>query len=230
MKNELLQLKENEVVTTSLMVAEKFNKKHWTIVRDIDNLISSLEGINKNVDTPLFTKGTHINEQNGQAYPMYYINRDGFALLVMGFNNTRVVLEWKLKYIEAFNEMEKRLKNPALTDNRLEIARLILSAPESKLSAILELYPEYFSHHNKGSLEYISDVNTSYTKWIEDYGITADWISHFPTLDVFNNYVRYCVERNLLNMGKKHFYKTLETDFNFTRRQGSNGYRYFIRG
>ena len=228
MENEILQVKENEAVTTSLLVAEKFNKKHTDVLRKIDSLITEITKTQNCVLVDMFKKSEYCRA-DGRAYPMYYINRDGFTLLGMGFTG-KEALEWKLKYIEAFNEMEKRLKNPTLTDNRLEIARLILSAPESKLSAILELYPEYFSHHNRGSLEYMSDINTSYTKWIEDYGITADWISHFPTLEVFNNYVRYCVERNLLSMGKKYFYKTLENDFSFTRRQGSDGYRYFIRG
>lgn len=36
---------------------------------------------------------------------MYYMNRDGFSLLVMGFTGKKA-LEWKLKYIEAFNQME----------------------------------------------------------------------------------------------------------------------------
>lgn len=41
------------------------------------------------------------------------MNRDGFALLVMGFTG-KAALEWKLKYINAFNEMQKQLSNPQL--------------------------------------------------------------------------------------------------------------------
>lgn len=37
------------------------------------------------------------------------MNRDGFSLLVMGFTGAKA-LEWKLKYIEAFNAMERELK------------------------------------------------------------------------------------------------------------------------
>ena len=36
---------------------------------------------------------------------MYYINRDGFVFLVMGFTGKKAN-EWKWKYIEAFNQME----------------------------------------------------------------------------------------------------------------------------
>ena len=41
-------------------------------------------------------------ENRGKQYPMYLMNRDGFSLLVMGFTG-KAALEWKLKYIQAFN-------------------------------------------------------------------------------------------------------------------------------
>lgn len=37
------------------------------------------------------------------------MNRDGFSLLAMGFTGKKA-LEWKLKYMNAFNEMERLLK------------------------------------------------------------------------------------------------------------------------
>lgn len=40
---------------------------------------------------------------------MYLMNRDGFSLLVMGFTGKNV-LEWKLQYIRAFNQMEKLIQ------------------------------------------------------------------------------------------------------------------------
>ena len=227
MINELIQVKGNETVTTSLIVAESFNKRHDTILRSIDRLIKEI-GLHNFAETPLFEKTHYINEQNKQTYPMYYINRDGFSLLVMGFTG-KEALEWKLKYIEAFNKMEERLSSPTLQDNRLEIARLIVKAPDSKLQTLRELYPEYFNNTPEiGSLEYISDLNTSYLKWKEDADITREWISNFPTVDIFNHYVRYCVENMFINMGKKVFYKYLESDFNLTRKQKADGYRYFL--
>ena len=224
---QLIQVRENETVTTSLLVAEKFGKNHKDILRKIGDLISQIEDGAILRSPLLYRKSEYITEQNKKA-TMYYMNRDGFTLLAMGFTGSEA-LKWKLKYIEAFNTMEKKLHSPNLVDNRLEIARLIIQAPESRLNSIRDLYPEYFSRiAEKGSLEYMSDINTSYQKWIEDRGITSDWITDFPTVDIFNNYVRYCIENRLVNMGKKLFYHTLETDFNFIRRQKSNGSRYFI--
>ena len=56
----------------------------------------------------MFQKTTY-KEFYGRNQPMYYMNRDGFSLLAMGFTGKKA-LEWKLKYIMAFNEMEKQLK------------------------------------------------------------------------------------------------------------------------
>ena len=49
--------------------------------------------------------------ERGRKYKEYLLTKDGFSLLVMGFTGSRA-LEWKLKYIEAFNKMEQAIKNP----------------------------------------------------------------------------------------------------------------------
>ena len=46
---------------------------------------------------------------NGQSYRKFYMNRDGFSLLAMGFTG-REALEWKLQYIRAFNQMENFIR------------------------------------------------------------------------------------------------------------------------
>ena len=101
--NELVQLKNDEAVCSSLDVAKKFNKRH-------DNVLNGIRGLLKNEDThKMFKLSNYVEEQNGQSYPMYLMNRDGFSLLVMGFTG-KAALEWKLKYIEAFNKMEKIIR------------------------------------------------------------------------------------------------------------------------
>ncbi|MBT9670426.1 phage regulatory protein [Secundilactobacillus kimchicus] len=96
-------LKDKQAVTSSLQVAETFGKEHKNILRDIGGLL-------KNEPTQqMFAKDTYVNNQNGQKYPMYYMNRDGFTLLAMGFTGKKA-LDFKLKYIEAFNVMETTLK------------------------------------------------------------------------------------------------------------------------
>lgn len=102
--NEIVYLKNDQALTDSLIVAEMFGKEHSKVMRAIENLE---EGLPKNGDTPkLFFKTWYKHPQNGEHYAKYLMNRDGYSLLVMGFTGKKA-LEWKLKYIEAFNAMEK---------------------------------------------------------------------------------------------------------------------------
>lgn len=109
--NELVYLKNDEAVCDSLQVAEKFHKRHDKLLHEIERMYSDLigKGCAQNGGDPLFIKTTYIHPQNGQRYPKYIMNRDGFALLVMGFTG-KDALEWKLKYIKAFNQMEAFIK------------------------------------------------------------------------------------------------------------------------
>ena len=69
----------------------------------------------------------------------------------------------------------------------------------------------------KSKLLLISELNTSYLKWKEDYNITKEWIGDFPTIEIYYNYVRYCIENRYRKiMDKKLFFHTLEKDFNIT--------------
>ena len=114
MTDIILSTQNGEPVASSLQIAENFGKSHDNVLKGIENLIGGLVKINdtpglpKNGDTPMFYKTEYTHKQNGQTYPMYLMNRDGFSLLVMGFTG-KAALEWKLKYIQAFNEMEKKL-------------------------------------------------------------------------------------------------------------------------
>lgn len=102
---EIKLIKKEEVtVVTSLDVAETFGKRHDHVLRDIENV---LESIPKNGET-YFYKSEYINENNKQSYPMYYLNRDGFTLLAMGYTGEKA-MKFKLAYINQFNAMEKAL-------------------------------------------------------------------------------------------------------------------------
>lgn len=119
-------MKDQQAVTSSLQVAETFRKEHRAVLKAIDDLKEGLA--QKYAD--LFCEDTYIHPQNKQAYRVVYMNRDGFTLAVLGFNNSQKVLEFKLKYIEAFNQMEKEIQQPKLPTSQRELAMLALSANE----------------------------------------------------------------------------------------------------
>lgn len=124
--DNLVIMKNQQAVTTSLQVAETFGKEHRAVLKAIDDLKEGLA--QKYAD--LFCEDTYIHPQNKQAYRVVYMNRDGFTLAVLGFNNSQKVLEFKLKYIEAFNQMEKEIQQPKLPTSQRELAMLALSANE----------------------------------------------------------------------------------------------------
>lgn len=144
--NDLVSIKNDEVVCTSLQIAEKFGKRHDHVVRDIENLLG---GIPKSGET-YFRKTSYTNEQNGQEYPMYYMNRDGFSLLVMGFKGKKA-LEWKLQYIKAFNQMESMLKerNTQLWVEQRKQGKLTRQAETDVIKKLVEYAKEQGSEHSQ---------------------------------------------------------------------------------
>lgn len=133
--NELVIVENNEVVVSSRQVAEHFGKQHKDVLESIRNILAA-----ENSATRFFTESSYLNR--GKQYVCYLMNRDGFSILVMGFTG-KEALEWKLKYIHAFNEMEKQLANKntlALPDfnNPAEAARAWANEYEAKQKALAE--------------------------------------------------------------------------------------------
>ena len=103
--NEIqIKYENNQMLVSSLEIAKNFGKEHKNVLQTIGNLVA------ENSATKSMIYETSY-ENRGRQYPMYLMNRDGFSLLVMGFTG-KEALDWKVKYIEAFNEMEKKLNDP----------------------------------------------------------------------------------------------------------------------
>ncbi|HIF9921605.1 TPA: Rha family transcriptional regulator [Campylobacter coli] len=98
-----LNIKENKVFINSLDLAKVFNKNHKDVLETT-----------KNQPQNDFTESNFIlstyKDKKGELRPCYNLTRDGFSLLVMGFTGEKAY-KWKIEFIKAFNEMEKRLKN-----------------------------------------------------------------------------------------------------------------------
>lgn len=113
MANQLVVLDGMQPVTDSKTVAEYFGKNHRDVLKAIRELVGQMGGVRKISQPPMFAETNYINEQNGQTYPMFKMNRDGFSLLAMGFTGKKA-LKFKLRFIDAFNKMEAKLKQLAV--------------------------------------------------------------------------------------------------------------------
>nr|DAZ78862.1 MAG TPA: regulatory protein [Caudoviricetes sp.] len=95
---------EGQPVVSSREVANNFEKQHKHVLESIENIKAENSAVTKMFIESSYKAGT------GKNYKEYLLTRDGFSLLVMGFTGAKA-LQWKLKYIEAFNKMEEKLKN-----------------------------------------------------------------------------------------------------------------------
>ena len=105
----LVQITDGKVTTTSLKIAEVFEKQHQHVLRAIRELQIPESFRQSNFGETVIARP---NPSGGKDIPSnaYIITRDGFTLLAMGFTGAKA-MEFKLKYIEAFNRMEEELKN-----------------------------------------------------------------------------------------------------------------------
>ena len=95
--------KQEVTVVSSLDIAETFGKEHRNVLKDIRELQCSDEFRLLN-----FEQSNYINEQNHKQ-PMYYVTRDGFTLLAMGYTGEKA-MKFKEAYIKQFNAMERMLQ------------------------------------------------------------------------------------------------------------------------
>ena len=103
--DEIILRNENgQILASSREVAEKFGKER----KHVNETIKKLMVENSTVKDMFIL--TQYKSSRGRMENEYLMNRDGFSLIAMGFTGKKA-LEWKLKYINAFNSMEEKLKN-----------------------------------------------------------------------------------------------------------------------
>lgn len=123
-------------VVSSLAIAENFEKQHCQVLRDIRTICDDIPDdlresnfVSSQYEGKTPTGGT-------RKYPMFMLTRDGFTLVAMGFTGKKA-LAWKIKYIQAFNEMERALLEgkhgePVSLPKKKALGRGIKTLPPAK--------------------------------------------------------------------------------------------------
>lgn len=152
--DELVIMHDQQAVTTSLKVAEIFEKKHQHVMESIRKLTVENSTVRK-----MFVEDSYLNSRN-QQQPMYYMNRDGFTLLAMGFTGSKA-MEFKLKYIEAFNKMEQivRQELPQTPEEKLALTMQVTLRLDKRVGKLEKSIDEI---QNKSEI----DSDQRYKLWV----------------------------------------------------------------
>lgn len=132
-------------MVSSKQIADAFGKTHRHVLRDIYALVGDVE---RNFGESNFGLSEYTSLQN-KKLPCYMMSRDGFALLAMGFTGKKA-LDWKVKYIQAFNAMEQALLERTSLMQRFNDAVMDMEKDKdvaSKAGRMLNLWKEIKQNH-----------------------------------------------------------------------------------
>ena len=207
MFNELVKIENGRVVTTSLIVATYFEREHYDVIKIIRNIVAESVDVTDNSGGDFscaknsFVEGSYIDKQ-GKPRPMYYLSRDGFMLLVMYFSGKKA-LEFKWKFIEAFNKMEQQLKYGIEKTPQTYLEALEQLVEKEKQRLILE--QKYIDAENRAKEN--QDVKDLYdaTNASEEYWLPMKTVA--DVLDVIgigrNNLYKFLREQHVLSQNNE---------------------------
>lgn len=189
---------EGQLTVTSLEVTENFEKEHKNVIQSIENLIAENSAV-KN----MFIENTYKTDR-GRTYPMYEMTRDGFTLLAMGFTGPKA-LQWKLKYIEAFNKMEQKLKEQ-------------VKVPKTYKEALLAIVE---AEEEKEQLQLANKEKDNVIQLNKPKVIFADAVSASNTSILVGELAKL-LKQNGIGTGQKRLFEWLRNNGFLIRRRGSD--------
>lgn len=150
---------EGSIVVRSTEIASHFGKRHDNVMRDVERLLRGFSEQPNICRSEFFFESKFTNDRN-REYREYLMSRDGFALLAMGFTGTKA-LQWKLKYIDAFNQMEKAAipTQRSAMDHYGEVLAIMESDKEKA-----SVHGKALSEWRKARKQHIEDVTIAHSK------------------------------------------------------------------
>ncbi|MGG7074216.1 Rha family transcriptional regulator [Campylobacter sp. 9BO] len=147
------------VFTTSLSVANVFNKRHSDILAQIREFPTD-DFTERNFPLSEYTDST------GRKLPCYNLTRDGFSLLVMGFTGEKAY-RWKIEFINAFNKMESLIKSGGVANEKFTEVLTALSQKSSEADEYKSKYYETLERENLLLRQKMQSA-TNYNRWLND--------------------------------------------------------------
>ena len=152
-------------VVTSLDVAATFEKSHDHVLRDIDSLAKDIPNFGE-----MFFQST-ISDRYNRNRKIFYMNRDGFTILVMGYTGEKA-MQFKLAYIKQFNAMEKLLKEKLIEREKGIVVRNAFTKAIQQSNENERMHGHAYSTYT--DVVYKSLFGKNAKQFREEFGITKN--------------------------------------------------------
>lgn len=200
---DLVIMRGKDAVCDSLDVAEHFKKRHKNMIQNIERLAENSADVEA-----LFKKQTYTDSY-GREQKKYYMNRDGFSLLVMGLTGKEAI-EWKLKYIEAFNRMEQLLAQKQ-TEVYKDMRAYQKSIRKQETDAIKLLVNYASGQGSQNANRYYSSLSKLADKTVGIEDRETATIEQLGALALVENIITKCIHEGIeLQKSYKNTYQELE--------------------
>ena len=160
--NGLVIILNGKPTTTSLLIAEKFGKPHADILKVIRKTVEQLP---VKFSQGNFSESDFTNER-GRTYKCFEMTRDAYSLIVMGLNG-KGALDWKIKFIEAFNAMEQELLSKTNNIEWKQARLQSIGARKSVTDQIAEFVEYATKQGSKSASMYYSNITKMEYKALE---------------------------------------------------------------
>lgn len=206
-------------MTSSWLVAKKFGKEHFHVLRDIRVLIDEMARVGG--QTVEFIPQTYTHPQNGVQYQLYIMDESAFSLLVMGFTGEQA-LKFKLDYIAQFKTMREWIHRQSVQQ---QVSQCAIPAEIVRQARCAERTEKSYKGHRFSELREMSPMaNGVLYSWTQMYGIlhrlgylcSVPGNKHYPTRKTIDagymtNPSKNVEERHDLPMRKRRQKKPLLT-------------------
>ena len=180
-------------ITTSLIIAEEFGKRHDNVLRDIEEIKEQIRQSNSGVgnalrieDVNFYVKKLEYKDKKGESRPYYELNEDFWMLLVMGYTGEKA-FRIKTTFIKTFQLMKRELLVRETTRHIGKVCRLSLTDSVKK-NVNDEGHFKRFAYSNYTKLVYKKVLGMDVKKSKEKRGLSEkDNLRNFLTIAELEN-------------------------------------------
>lgn len=101
MNKPLVKIEDGRSITTSVDVANYFDRKHQHVMESVR---STIMDVSETFSRSNFRPSTYTDSR-GKSQPCYQLTRNGFAMIALGFTGKKAT-QFREAYITRFDEME----------------------------------------------------------------------------------------------------------------------------